>query len=137
MHHYRIDADQIEQDDILREGLREFGGAHRMATVLDDESLAAKAPYIGKRFGQNLRSIVDVLHFFKSPRCRRRPYKRRRCKSCSGRTRGTASRRRLLPDAHSARVGCCSEIVPWPAPDGRGRIALPASASCESQSARD
>jgi hypothetical protein len=42
----RIDSDQIEQNDILREGFGQFRRSHRMAAVFDDEGLAAKAPYI-------------------------------------------------------------------------------------------
>ena len=57
MHDHRVDTDQVEQDDILREGFGQLGRAHRMATVLDDEGLAAKAPYIRKRLGENLRPI--------------------------------------------------------------------------------
>ena len=34
-----------------------------MAAVLDDEGLAAKAPDVGQRFDQNLRSMNELFHY--------------------------------------------------------------------------
>ena len=61
VHDDRVDADQVEQHDLLRKTLAQLLGLHRMPAVLDDERLAAKAPNIRQRLDQHVSPIVDSL----------------------------------------------------------------------------
>jgi len=51
----RIDADRLEQHDILGEIVRRLGIAHRVAAIFHDERLAGVALHIGQRFGERFR----------------------------------------------------------------------------------
>src|SRR5689334_6946003 len=62
MNHDRMDADRLEQHDILREALPQVRRFHRMAAVLDDKSFAAEALNIGQRFDQYGCARDWVLH---------------------------------------------------------------------------
>src|SRR5258708_36506210 len=62
MDHDRIDADRLQQHDVLRKPLAQLGREHRMAAVLDQERPAAKALYIRKRRDQTARPLDQFLH---------------------------------------------------------------------------
>ena len=51
---HRVDADRLEQHDVLGEGLRQVGVAHRMAAVLNDKGRTGVALQIGQRLDQRL-----------------------------------------------------------------------------------
>src|SRR5208282_6042370 len=57
----RIDSDQVEQHNFLRETLAQLLGLHRMAAVLDHERLAAEAPYVRQRFEEHVGPVVAEL----------------------------------------------------------------------------
>ena len=60
MNHHRIDADVLEQDDILGEARFELLVFHGVAAILDDEGLAVEALEIGQRLHQHL-SLADKV----------------------------------------------------------------------------
>ncbi len=62
VHHYRIDADVLEQHDVLRKALFELFVFHRMAAVLDDKSLAVEALKIRQRFHQHFCLADKIFH---------------------------------------------------------------------------
>ena len=62
MNHHRIDADILEQDDILGEARFELLVFHGVAAILDDEGLAVKALEIGQRLHQHLSLADKVVH---------------------------------------------------------------------------
>ena len=52
MHHHRIDADRLQQHDILGKGARQIGIAHRVAAIFHHEGAAGIGLQIGQRLGQ-------------------------------------------------------------------------------------
>ena len=51
----RVDADLLQQHDVLREELAERVVAHGVAAIFDDDGLAGIAPHIGQRLRQRAR----------------------------------------------------------------------------------
>ena len=54
MHHDRVDADRLQQHDVLREVLGRTRIAHRVAAIFHHEGLARIALEIGERLGERL-----------------------------------------------------------------------------------
>jgi hypothetical protein len=55
VHHDRIHADQLQQDDVAREAVLQAFVGHRIAAVFDDDGLAVEITDVGECFGQDLR----------------------------------------------------------------------------------
>jgi len=54
MHHHRVDADRLQQHDILGKIARRLRIAHRMAAIFDHEGAPRIALEIGQRLDQHL-----------------------------------------------------------------------------------
>ena len=54
MHHYRIQANQLQQHNVSGEGMLQALVSHRIAAILDDNGLAVKAAYIGQCLSEDL-----------------------------------------------------------------------------------
>ena len=57
-----IDADELEQGDVIHDGLLELFVDHCVSAVLDDESLTAHLPDVRKCLDQNRSPVNVVLH---------------------------------------------------------------------------
>ena len=53
VHHNRVDADLLEEDDVAGEGISGCRVAHCVAAIFDDEGPAGVAAHIGKGLRQN------------------------------------------------------------------------------------
>jgi hypothetical protein len=53
VHDHRIDADELQQDDVAREALLQALFGHGIAAVFDHDRLAVILTDIGQRLGQN------------------------------------------------------------------------------------
>lgn len=70
MHDHRVDADELEQDDIAREALLQPLFGHGIAAVFDHDRLAVILTDVGQRLGQDfslqgrrdLREVRELGH---------------------------------------------------------------------------
>ncbi len=60
MHHHRLDARLLEQNDVLGEILLRGGIAHGVAAILDHDHLLIIALHMRQRLGQDLGLDMDV-----------------------------------------------------------------------------
>ena len=54
VHDDRIDADELQQDDVEGERLLEVGPLHRGAAILDDDGLSPELPNVRERLHEDL-----------------------------------------------------------------------------------
>ena len=92
---HRVDADVLQQHDVLREALLELVVGHRVAAVLDDDGLAGEAPDVRQRFEQDLGLVDQVVH-----------WRRRRHQSSHAARRASASSTRDAGCRPGAVRGC-------------------------------
>ena len=58
MNHHGVDTNQLHEHDITRKSALECLIYHSIATVLDDNGLAAETAYIGQRLGKDMGDVT-------------------------------------------------------------------------------
>jgi hypothetical protein len=58
---HRVDADELQQHDVVGEARLEPVLRHRVAAVLDDDGLAVEAADVRQRLGEDLRLLGGLV----------------------------------------------------------------------------